>query len=69
MRAEPVISIAAALQAPHALATYPLPQWEELIRQARRGNLLSRLAQSAAQQGILQSIAPAPRAHLDSVST
>lgn len=66
MRAEPVISIAAALQAPHALATYPLPQWEELIRQARRGNLLSRLAQSAAQQGILQSIAPAPRAHLDS---
>ena len=46
MSTAPVALVTAALKTPHELAPYTLPQWEELIHEARRANLLSRVAQS-----------------------
>jgi hypothetical protein len=55
----------AALQRPHELTAYSLPQWEELILQARRTNLLSRVAHCLAERELLARVPPAPRAHLE----
>ena len=65
MSTAPGTSVTAALQRPHELAAYGLPQWEELILQARRTNLLSRIAHGLAEQDLLAHVPPAPRAHLD----
>ena len=46
------------------LATLTAPQWELLVRQARSANLLARLAQRLADQGLLGSVPDAPRRHL-----
>ncbi len=46
------------------LAGLGAPQWELLIRQARSANLLARLAQRLADQGLLASVPDAPRRHL-----
>lgn len=61
----PVPLITVALQRPHELAPCTLPQWEELIHQARRTNLLSRVAQSLTELSLLRSVPPAPRANLE----
>ena len=65
MNTAPVPLVIAALQAPQELVAYTLLQWEELIHQARRANLLSRIAQSLAHLGLLPRVPPAPRAHLE----
>ena len=46
------------------LAGLTVPQWELLVRQARSANLLARLAQRLADQGLLGSVPDAPRRHL-----
>jgi len=61
-RAAPV---SLALRDPHALAGWTLPQWEALVRQARSANLLSRLAALLEDQGLLEQVPAAPRAHLE----
>jgi len=61
----PLPRVTLALQKPQDLVTCTLPQWDELIREARRTNLLTRIAQDLSQLGLLASIAPAPRAHLE----
>lgn len=65
MSTAPVALVTAALKTPHELAPYTLPQWEELIHEARRTNLLSRVAQSLADLRLLSRVPPAPRAHLE----
>jgi Uncharacterised nucleotidyltransferase len=57
-------SITRALRDPHALASCNLQQWEALVREARRTNLLSRLALGIAECDLLGRVPPAPRAHL-----
>jgi hypothetical protein len=46
-----------------------LPQWEALIRQARRTNLLPRVALALDELGLLQEVPAAPRAHLEAART
>jgi hypothetical protein len=58
--------LTAVLQAPQQLAGFTLPQWEELICQARRANVLSRIALAVDDLGLLVRVPPAPRAHLES---
>ena len=65
MSTAPGTSITAALQSPQELAAYGLPQWEELILQARRTNLLSHVAHGLAERHLLARVPPAPRAHLE----
>lgn len=65
MSTTPRPSITAAIQRPHELAGYGLPQWEELIHQARRTNLLSRIAHGLAERELMARVPPAPRAHLE----
>ena len=57
-------SVSIALRDPGALPGCTLAQWEALIRQARRANLISRLAALLDDQGLLQDVPAAPRAHL-----
>jgi len=57
--------ITAALETPQELVACTLPQWEELIHQARRANLLSRIALDLAELGLLPRVPLAPRAHLE----
>jgi len=57
--------VTAALQAPQELTACTLPQWEELIHEARRANLMGRIAQSLAELELLPRVPPAPRAQLD----
>jgi hypothetical protein len=65
MSTPPVALVTAALRAPQETVAYTLRQWEELIHQARRANLLSRIAQSLGELRLLPRVPPAPRAHLD----
>jgi hypothetical protein len=53
-----------ALRHPDALPTLSLPDWEHLIRLARRADLLARIAGLVQQRGLLEEIPSAPRAHL-----
>jgi hypothetical protein len=46
-----------------------LPDWERLIRVARRADLLARIAGLVHQRGLLEAIPPAPRAHLRAALT
>ncbi len=57
--------VSVALRAPQALPGWSLPQWELLVREARGANLLARLAALLEDQGLLQAVPPAPRAHLE----
>ena len=63
---EPRNLIREALLAPQTLAAYSALDWDLLIRQGRRANLLARLAQSLFEQGGLEAVPEAPRQHLDS---
>lgn len=58
-----------ALAEPQALPSWPLPRWELLVRQARSADLLSRLALSLEDLGLLEEVPAAPRAHLAAART
>ncbi|MDE2297903.1 MAG: nucleotidyltransferase family protein [Burkholderiales bacterium] len=53
-----------ALLSPQLLPAQSASQWDLLIRQARRANLLGRLAHSMADHSLLDSVPAAPRQHL-----
>lgn len=65
MSTTPAPSLSAVLTPPQELLAYTLPQWEELVHQARRTNLLSRIAHSLVELGLLPRVPSAPRAHLE----
>jgi len=54
-----------ALHKPLSMLAFSLPEWDLLIRQARRGNLLARLQSLLAQAGILEQVPCQPRQHLE----
>ena len=56
--------LVAALTAPQALANWNLQDWELLVRQARRADLLARLAVRLDELGLFDQVPSAPRAHL-----
>jgi len=64
--ADPVVL---ALRNPAALASLSLRQWEALIAQARRTNLLARIAFELDDFGSLPQVPPAPRVHLEAAKT
>jgi hypothetical protein len=64
-----VTPVVLALRDPGALVGSSLPQWDALVRQARRTNLLPRLALALDELGLLQQVPPAPRAHLEAART
>lgn len=53
-----------ALREPAVTAGWPLPRWDALVRQARAADLIGRLAHRLADAGLLQTLHPAPRTHL-----
>lgn len=53
-----------ALTSPQALRHWNVSEWELLIRQARRADLLARLAVRLDEIGLLDQVPAAPRAHL-----
>jgi Uncharacterised nucleotidyltransferase len=55
-----------ALLEPHFVAALSAPEWDLLVRQGRRANLLGRLACTLSDQGLLDHIPQAPRRHLAS---
>ena len=61
--------IVLALRNPAALLDSGLPQWETLVRQARRTNLLPRVALAFDELGLLSQVPPEPRAHLVAART
>jgi hypothetical protein len=65
MIAAPVPRLTTALQTPQEILVYTLPQWEELVHQARQANLLARIAESLVQLRLLPRVPAAPRAHLE----
>src|SRR5216110_798518 len=65
-RADPVVL---ALRDPAALRGSSLPQWETLIRQGRRTNLLARMTLALDDLGLLGEVPRAPRVHLEAART
>jgi len=47
------------------LPRWSLPQWERLVRQARHGDLLARIAVQIDALGLTDQVPPQPRSHLD----
>jgi hypothetical protein len=66
VRPDPVV---VALRDPATLVGSSLPQWDALVRQARRTNLLPRVALALDELGLLPQVPPAPRAHLEAART
>lgn len=64
--ADPVVL---ALRSPAVVMAWSLPQWEALVRNARRTNLLPRVALAVAELGLLPRLPQAPRAHLEAART
>jgi diadenosine tetraphosphatase ApaH/serine/threonine PP2A family protein phosphatase len=62
MRAEPLV--VKAFRLPAAAASFRLAEWDLLIRQARRANLLASLYALLEDHGLLDAIPPQPREHL-----
>lgn len=60
----PQDSIARALCAPQTLAALSAAEWDLLVRQGRRANLLGKLAHRLARDGLLDAVPDAPRQHL-----
>ena len=54
-----------ALREPEALISLSLPDWDLLIRQARRANLLARICILLDERGLLEQVPPKPREHLE----
>jgi hypothetical protein len=69
MIGSPASSLIDALRHPDALPALRLPDWERLVRSARRADLLARIAGLVHQRGLLDAIPPAPRAHLRAALT
>ncbi|MDD2720473.1 MAG: nucleotidyltransferase family protein [Gallionella sp.] len=63
MKATPLILT--AFRTPEALADLYLADWDLLLRQARRGGLLSSLHALLAERGLLDKVPEQPRRHLD----
>jgi hypothetical protein len=61
--------VVVALRRPAVVVEWSLPQWEALIRNARRTNLLARVALTIAEAGLLPRVPQAPRAHLEAART
>jgi hypothetical protein len=58
--------IVVALGDPGRVASLSLAEWDLLIRQGRRANLLGTLAQRIVRSGLIAGVPRAPRAHLES---
>ena len=58
-----------ALQHPQRLPELTLPQWELLIRQARRADVLARIAVQLDGLGLSEAVPAAPRTHLRAAMT
>ncbi|HET9977941.1 MAG TPA: nucleotidyltransferase family protein [Burkholderiaceae bacterium] len=56
--------VSLALRQPMRLSSLRLSDWDLLVRQARRADLLGRIAAILDAQGSLDLVPPAPRAHL-----
>lgn len=54
-----------ALREPETLISLDLPDWDLLIRQARRANLLARICILLEECGLLEQIPAKPREHLE----
>jgi hypothetical protein len=65
----PTHPVVLALRDPAALMGSSLPQWDALVRQARRTNLLPRVALAFDELGLLPQVPPAPRVHLEAART
>lgn len=61
--------LSVALREPKELPRWDVAQWELVIRQARRANLLGRVAALLEDQALLHAIPAAPRAHLEAART
>ena len=64
-----VDQVGLALRRPEELLGCSLPRWEALVRQARRSNLLARVAVTLDELGVLSQVPAAPRAHLVAART
>jgi hypothetical protein len=57
--------VVAALRSPAQALSLPSAGWDLLVRQARRADLLGRIALLLEREGLLGRVPSAPRAHLD----
>src|SRR5256885_1116045 len=64
MTSGPADPVLFALRDPARLVSFSLPQWETLVRQARRTNLLARVALALDDLGLVPRVPAAPRTHL-----
>lgn len=55
-----------ALQRPDSLSTLSPADWDLLIRQGRRADVLARIGESARRHGLWDALPPQPRLHLES---
>ena len=69
MSSDRIDTVVLALREATALMSFGLPQWETLVCQARRSNLLPRVALTLDELGLLPQVPPAPRAHLEAART
>lgn len=58
--------VPAALRRPELLSSLTLPQWDLLVRQARRAGLLARLCILLDEKDLLDGVPPQARVHLES---
>lgn len=56
--------VARALRDPEALVLWSMSEWDVLVRQARRAQLLARICWLLHERGLLQQVPEQPRAHL-----
>jgi hypothetical protein len=57
-------ALRALVEAPSAVAAWPETEWDRLVRDARRSNLLGRIAARLERAGELDRVAAPPRQHL-----
>lgn len=58
--------VTATLRSPSVIGEFDTRDWELLIRQGRRGDLLGRVAAQLAQHSLLERVPPSTRRHLES---
>lgn len=66
MNASTADLIEQALLDPHSVSDFSPGDWDVLVRQGKRANLLARLASILSEQDLLESVPAAPRQHLHS---
>ena len=54
-----------AIRQPESLTSLSLADWDLLLRQARRANLLSRICALLDERGLIEQVPPQPREHLE----